>query len=590
MQFNIAGSVERKVTYSSNEIETNWDHVLFTSLISEKDHATGGQHIFFEPDYSESRIPGHYGRILAAPLKEVRPLVCDGLRCGFSFVNLSFLENQDDFQKEISAGQGGLAIILALDLDRVADVAGRRDTPFKHALLASRKRFDRQTLHLTALLLYEHLASVGAVKSITRRSEASPCHRLENLLDALWIEKDPNKRKTIILRYANSLQCLGELLPSDSAPRMPAYLVKQVPASPVQRLYISYNVEQSFGALVGYAAQIAAILYSSNLNWTVTELNCNPKKCSSSDFRDRGLSVLLIPHDQTSPNCDDGKLLSLEELPRPEAQGSRARTAAMIFARLGILYETKDFIAPKVAQSVNDTSIPSVRRMQTDPIDHNEHLVSDSPAHPRATVDFGESLRCPDGSGLHKTLTFTASDGIPATETDSFLQQSEEKNQLAVQHIHQQLQFNPQASISIDETRDPSLLSMKQQQTASNLSAPSRPWYMREGIIGYQIVNLCLTILILFIIILGKSCSFSPSEKRTSSNGTKLDQSLLDRSLYKHLTCLSFRQSIDAPANIAISCVARSERPHHFSRTNMSAFEPLGLMIELMSQGWIIWL
>lgn len=328
-----ASSPDGKASYAIGEVLTSWDHVIYTTIKSDDPEATGGQQVVLEPDYRAARVPANYGRVLTSPLIELKPLEVHGAPCSFSFVNLSHYEHQDPLIREKFVGSFGLAIILALELSNTPDVGGRLGGPFRHALLAAQKRLDRQTLHLAALMLHDQLTA-AAPDSQTQR-------RLDAALASLWNERDGSRRKQILLGYINSLVGLGELLPSDAEPGLPAYLIQPSSAARTKRLYITYNREWTLRAVLGYAAQVASILHCSSLDWTTVELNGSPKTPSPSDFRDRGLSVLFLPEAEIGIDRDDGPVVKVAELPRLDSERSRELTAVRLFGELGLRFEPR---------------------------------------------------------------------------------------------------------------------------------------------------------------------------------------------------------------------------------------------------------
>jgi hypothetical protein len=187
----------------------------------------------------------HFGHLVRI-LQYIEPR--DPREQAFAIGNLS----RDDTQHE--PGHGGIALVLSLRVHGARDHAGREDPSFSHAIVGVDREFDEDTFAGTALAFRKQLVEstrvtaegVGFYHSYTSCGE------------------DPPRAGALLRSYLADF----DNLPAPGPSRLSLQWTAQGIVQP-KRIVILHDDGLPFEALVRCAGRIAAILYTSNVRWTL---------------------------------------------------------------------------------------------------------------------------------------------------------------------------------------------------------------------------------------------------------------------------------------------------------------------------------
>ncbi|MFO0756103.1 MAG: hypothetical protein U0359_06410 [Byssovorax sp.] len=163
----------------------------------------------------------------------------------FAIGNLS----RDDIQHE--PGHGGMALIFGLRIRGTTDHAGRQDPPFAHAIVAVDRQLDADAILDAARLFHQHV--LGAAESAGWYRSYVRCMR-----------EDPAHVSDVLGEYMHAFRDLPAVEPSSLSLRWTA---KGAPQP--RRIVIAHDDGAPFEVIARAAARIAAVLYASDIRWTV---------------------------------------------------------------------------------------------------------------------------------------------------------------------------------------------------------------------------------------------------------------------------------------------------------------------------------
>jgi hypothetical protein len=219
-------------------------------------------------------------------------------RFAFAIGNLS----RDDTQYE--PGHGGLALIFGLRIQGVTDHAGRQDPPFAHGIAAIDRALDASALLASANAFHRHVLDAADAESLYRayvRGAAEGPARLLGILEG-YVDR------------------FGDL-PRPAASDLSAAWTTAGTPQP-RRIVIAHDDGVPFTVLAPVATQIAAILYRSDIRWTVIS---NGRE----DDVPNGVTIRFLPRSVLTASDAAGPLHELSDLPPDEASLARALFGAM---------------------------------------------------------------------------------------------------------------------------------------------------------------------------------------------------------------------------------------------------------------------
>lgn len=238
---------------------------------------------------------GHLSRIL----QYIEPRDRD--EQAFAIGNLS----RDDTQHE--PGHGGIALVFGLRVHGARDHAGREEPSFSHAIVAVDRDLDEEALVSAALVFRQRL-----VES-TRPTEDGV-----GFYHAYTSCGEDRLRAGALLRaYVSDFDDLPVPLPSRSSLRWTAEGVVQP-----KRIVLVHDDGASFEDLARCAARIAAVLYTSDVRWTVIS---NGREADLPN----GTTIRLVPA-SVGVLAEDGVVVRrLEDVP----EGAEALAAFLFQAK-----------------------------------------------------------------------------------------------------------------------------------------------------------------------------------------------------------------------------------------------------------------
>ncbi|MEP7121361.1 MAG: hypothetical protein ABJE95_10645 [Byssovorax sp.] len=259
--------------------DTAWYHFLHGNV-------PGHQIDFiYRPEIPQGPLtPQHYSH-LSRLMKYIEPQT-NGL-FAFAIGNLS----RDDTQYE--PAHGGVALIFGLRIRGMTDHAGRQDPPFAHAIAAIDRELTAEALLASAEVFHRHV--LGA-------AEAGAAYREY----AEHAQEDLSRVSDVIERYVTPFADL----PQPAVSTLAAAWVTLGAAQP-RRIVIAHDDNASFPVIAAAAAQISAILYRSDIRWTVLS---NGRE----DDVPNGVSIRFLPRSNLSAADAAGSLHELADLPEDD--------------------------------------------------------------------------------------------------------------------------------------------------------------------------------------------------------------------------------------------------------------------------------
>ncbi|MBK9263252.1 MAG: hypothetical protein IPM54_26050 [Polyangiaceae bacterium] len=187
----------------------------------------------------------HFGHLVRI-LKYIEPR--DPREQAFAIGNLS----RDDTQHE--PGHGGIALVLSLRVHGARDHAGREDPSFSHAIVGVDRAFDEGAFVRAALSFREQLVESTRVtdEGVGFYHAYASCG------------EDPVRAGALLRSYVGDFDDLPAPGPSRLALQWTARGIEQP-----KRIVIMHDDGLPFEALVRCAGRIAAILYTSDVRWTM---------------------------------------------------------------------------------------------------------------------------------------------------------------------------------------------------------------------------------------------------------------------------------------------------------------------------------
>jgi hypothetical protein len=283
-------------TYRALE-DTSWYHFLHGNV-------PGHQIDFiYRPDVPQGPLTRQHFSHLARVMKYIEPQTNGDF--AFAIGNLS----RDDTQYE--PGHGGLAIIFGLRIRGVTDHAGRQDPPFAHGIAAIDRALDGATLLTAAEAFHAHVLGARESESWYRAY-------------VRFAQEDRSAMPGVIEGYVDRF----EDLPQPEASALGAAWVTGGAAQP-RRIVIAHEDDVPFSEIAAVAARLAAVLYRSDIRWTVISTG-------REDDVPNGVSVRLLARSELSAADAAGVVYELSELPDDEAE-----IAALLFSAKPVAVEAK---------------------------------------------------------------------------------------------------------------------------------------------------------------------------------------------------------------------------------------------------------
>ncbi|HVK64649.1 MAG TPA: hypothetical protein VM694_09245, partial [Polyangium sp.] len=246
---------------------------------------------------------GHLSRLLMF----IEPRGVGG--SAFAIGNLS----RDDSHHE--PGHGGLAFIVSLRIRGARDHAGRLAPSFSHAIVMVDRDFDATTI-LEASLAFQRRVFSGTRPSA---EDGGFYHSYARCAD------DPGQARELLGVYTSEFEDLRIPGPSKTGLRYTAAGVTQP-----RRVVVVHEDGASFEDIARVASRIAAVLYASDVKWTVIS---NGRE---SDLPG-GVTVRLMPASEAGVPEDGSAVHRLEELPEAEEELARMLFGASPTRKAGAL-------------------------------------------------------------------------------------------------------------------------------------------------------------------------------------------------------------------------------------------------------------
>jgi outer membrane biosynthesis protein TonB len=226
-------------------------------------------------------------------------------RFAFAIGNLS----RDDTQYE--PGHGGLALIFGLRIRGATDHAGRQDPPFAHAVAAIDRALDYSTLVESAVAFHRHVAGAA---------ESAEWYRAY----VHGAQEDPGRVLGVLESYVARFADLPQ--PGESG--MGGAWVTGGAAQP-RRIVIAHDEETTFGEVAAIASRIAAILYRSDIRWTVIS---NGRE----DDVPNGVSIRVLSRAELGPADAAATVHDISALPEDDVE-----LASLLFGASPVTTEVK---------------------------------------------------------------------------------------------------------------------------------------------------------------------------------------------------------------------------------------------------------
>jgi hypothetical protein len=239
----------------------------------------------YRPEVPQGPLTRQHFSHLARLMKYIEPQSNE--RFAFAIGNLS----RDDTQYE--PGHGGVAIIFGLRIRGATDHAGRQDPPFAHGIAAVDRALDYPTLIASAVAFYRHV--LGAAES-AEWYRAYVSGALE----------DPGAVRGVLEGY---VERFGDLPEPPESTMAPAW--ETGGATQPRRIVVAHEDDVDFGAVAIAAARIAAVLYRSDIRWTVIS---NGRE----DDVPNGVSIRLLARTELSGADAAATVYDLADLPEDE--------------------------------------------------------------------------------------------------------------------------------------------------------------------------------------------------------------------------------------------------------------------------------
>lgn len=187
----------------------------------------------------------HFGHLVRI-LQYIEPR--DPREQAFAIGNLS----RDDTQHE--PGHGGIALVLSLRVHGARDHAGREDPSFSHAIVAADRAFDAEAFLSAAQAFRRQL-----VDSTRMTAEGVGFYHAYTSCG-----EDPVRAGALLRSYVADFNNLQAPEPSTFSLQWTASGIEQP-----RRIVILHDDNLVFDDLARCAARIAAVLYTSDVRWTL---------------------------------------------------------------------------------------------------------------------------------------------------------------------------------------------------------------------------------------------------------------------------------------------------------------------------------
>ncbi len=247
----------------------------------------------YRPNMAEGPLSRQHFGHLSRLLMFIEPRGVGG--SAFAIGNLS----RDDSHYE--PGHGGLAFILSLRIRGARDHAGRPAPSFSHAIAVIDRDFEAETL-LEAALAFQGRVFAGTCPNA---EDGGFYHVYARCAE------DPARALDLVQRYTSDFADLQIPGPSTRGLRYSAASVTQP-----RRVVIVHEDGASFEDIARCAARIAAVLYQSDVKWTVIS---NGRE---SDLPG-GVTVRILPASEAGVPEEGIAVHRLEDLPQAEEELAR---------------------------------------------------------------------------------------------------------------------------------------------------------------------------------------------------------------------------------------------------------------------------
>jgi hypothetical protein len=258
----------------------------------------------YRPDIPQGSLARQHFSHLTTLMKYIEPPKQG--EYAFAVGNLS----RDDTQHE--PGHGGIAILFGFRLRGAQDHAGRRDPPFAHAIVAVDRAMDYAAFRAASLSLFDRLFARGREgPSIALYREYVRCLR-----------ESPAFIEDALRAYTAGFSDLPRPFPSSMGLR---WVTDGAPQP--KRVLVVYPDNAPFRVLAESAAKMAAVLYRSDIRWSVITSG------RESDMPNGVMIRLVAQRDLASFDQGGGPVMRIDEVPDDEATLARqlfgARPAAI---------------------------------------------------------------------------------------------------------------------------------------------------------------------------------------------------------------------------------------------------------------------
>lgn len=312
----------------------------------------------YRPEVPQGQLDRQHYSHLARLLDYIEPRGSEGY--AFAIGNLS----RDDTQHE--PGHGGVALIFGLRVRGITDHAGRPDPPFAHAAAAIDRALDAATLFQACIAFQRRVLGGDAGSAEWYRSYVRAA------------SESSGEVARMLAAYVASFDDLPRLAPSAASL---AWTTDG--AQPAGRVVLVHADDAPFADLALAASRIAAVLYRSDVRWSVIS---NGREADLPN----GVSVRFVPRSAVGSGEAATIVRALEDIPEEEDAIARELFGARPVGGRGLLARWRDRFAGSQGGAEGEKVTPLV--VPTDEIEIEVTL--ETPASAPHTAD----ERCVSGS------------------------------------------------------------------------------------------------------------------------------------------------------------------------------------------------
>lgn len=325
-----------------------WYHFLYGSI--------PGHQIDFivRPELPHGPLsPQHFSH-LTRLIKYIEPR--EGDPFAFAVANLSRGDTQH------VPGHGGLALIFGMRVLNATDHTGRPEPPFSHVAAAIDRELDAGIIEAAVLSLYGSMAGSAGEGAAFYRAYAA-------LAGA-----DPGAAAGFSARYVETFDGLPAAQKSSLGQRFRA----EEPEA-ARKILVVYPDGAPFSAIAACTARLAAILYRSDVRWTLITTG------READITN-GVSIFFVPEREARGHGAGGEFsIWMSEIPADDAEAARALFGAKPVERRGNTGKVFSAAGFREQGAASDERAASEERAATDDIDEAPTL--EMPNEPPAPVE-----------------------------------------------------------------------------------------------------------------------------------------------------------------------------------------------------------